>query len=45
MSLEQAEGSDLVAVMRRTPSAAEEWTHDNVPGDQFKGCNDLSEVG
>lgn len=40
-SLEQAEGSELVAVMRRTPGAAEKWAHDNVPGGKCKGYDDL----
>ena len=39
--LEQAEGSELVAVMRRTPGAAEKWAHDNVPGGKCKGYDNL----
>ena len=37
----KAEGSALVAVMRRTPGAAEVWAKRNVPGGNCRGYSDL----
>ena len=36
-------GSQLVAVMRRTPKAAEAWARSNVPGGHCKGYDNLEE--
>ena len=37
----KADGSTLVAVMRRTPGAAEQWVQENVPG---SGCTGYSDI-
>jgi len=37
----KAEGSRLVAVMRRTPGAAEEWARQKVPGGGCTGYDNL----
>jgi hypothetical protein len=37
----KAKGSQLVAVMRRTPGKAQEWAAANVPGGRCKGYSDL----
>ena len=37
----KAEGSRLVAVMRRTPGKAQEWASANVPGGECRGYSDL----